>query len=48
MLMAHRDRASALSVEGQSIQNRVGSANKWFRIKEASAPVAQLDRASTF
>jgi len=40
------DKPSSLHAEGQSVQNRVRSANNWFRINEASVPVAQLDRAS--
>jgi len=40
------DKPSSLHAEGQSVQNKVCSANNWFRINEASVPVAQLDRAS--
>jgi len=39
---------TATGAEGQSIQNKARSESKWFRIKEARAPVAQLDRASAF
>jgi hypothetical protein len=38
----------ALCAEGQRIQNSVRSASKYSKIKNARAPVAQVDRASAF
>ena len=45
---AHLVGASAPAAQDQSIQNGVHAGRKCFRIRIASAPVAQSDRASAF